>query len=204
MILGNSGSDSRFGGTQADPLEPADKNNYPEEKSFDRRPVEQRWSLLRLEYMSKWYQRHRDISRYINPKRGFFEGMVPNYNQQYDYRLIIDDNPAYYASIYASGMQAGLTNQAERWFRLGFGMPDMALRAGLSESKRRPTRYSASAASILPRSRAMKRSVCSASRLSECSRTTRRSPAAGRIPSENITWAAIRLEASILSHGNTG
>lgn len=120
-----SGSDSRFGGVQGAKLEPVVKDAIPQQPKIDLRPFMQRWALLRLEAMSKWYQRWRDISRYVNPKRGFFEGFVPNYNAQYDYRLIIDDNPAYYASVYASGMQSGLTNQSERWFRLGIGDPHL-------------------------------------------------------------------------------
>lgn len=126
MILGNSGSDSRFGGTgPAGRLQPVNTDTHPEQPEIDLAPYQQRWSLLRLEAMSKWYARWRDISRYINPKRGFFEGFVPNYNAQYDYKLVIDDNPAYYAGVYASGMQSGLTNQSERWFRLGLGFPDL-------------------------------------------------------------------------------
>lgn len=97
----------------------------PQAQEIDLRPFEQRWALMRLEAMSKWYQRWRDISRHINPKRGFFEGFVPNYNAQYDYKLVIDDNPAYYAGVYASGMQSGLTNQSERWFRIGVGNTEL-------------------------------------------------------------------------------
>ena len=81
--------------------------------------------MLKLEAMSKWYQRWRDLSRYINPKRGFFEGYVPNYNAQIDYRLIIDDNPAAYARILAAGMQSGLTSPALPWFKSGLGNPEL-------------------------------------------------------------------------------
>lgn len=104
-------------------IEPAVKDNKPKQPDIDLAPFQQRWQLMRLEAMSKWYQRWRDLSRYINPKRGFFEGFVPNYNAQYDYRLIIDDNPAYYAQVLAAGMSSGLTSPSVRWFRLGFGDP---------------------------------------------------------------------------------
>lgn len=129
MILGNSPADSRFGGTgPGGKLEPVNPKSKPLEPEVDLSPFQQRWQLMRLEAMSKWYQRWRDLSRYINPKRGFFEGFVPNYNAQYDYKLIIDDNPAHYARVLAAGMQSGLTSPAMPWFRSGVGNPDVEAR----------------------------------------------------------------------------
>ncbi len=122
MILGNATTDVRFGGTgPGGVLEPVEKKNKEKQPELDLAPFQQRWQLMRLEAMSKWYQRWRDLSRFINPKRGFFEGFVPNYNAQIDYRLIIDDNPAYYAQVLAAGMSSGLTSPAMRWFRLSVG-----------------------------------------------------------------------------------
>lgn len=123
MILGNTiTTDARFGGTgPGGLLLPANTRDKEQQPEIDLGPFQQRWQLMRLEAMSKWYQRWRDLSRFINPKRGFFEGFVPNYNAQYDYRLIIDDNPAYYARVLAAGMSSGLTSPSMRWFRLGVG-----------------------------------------------------------------------------------
>lgn len=123
MILGNTiTTDARFGGTgPGGLLMPANTRDKEKQPEIDLGPFQQRWQLMRLEAMSKWYQRWRDLSRFINPKRGFFEGFVPNYNAQYDYRLIIDDNPAYYARVLAAGMSSGLTSPSMRWFRLGVG-----------------------------------------------------------------------------------
>lgn len=73
---------------------------------------------MRLEAMSKWYQRWRDLSRFINPKRGHFEGFVPNYNAQYDYRLVMDGDPADAARIMATGLSSGLTSPSRPWFKL--------------------------------------------------------------------------------------
>lgn len=75
--------------------------------------------------MSKWYARLRDISRYINPGRGFFEGFVPNYNAQIDYKLVMDADIAHYAGILAAGMSSGLTSRTRPWFRLGLEDPSM-------------------------------------------------------------------------------
>ena len=91
----------------------------------DLRPLQQRWMLMRLEAMSKWYQRWRDLSRYINPKRGHFEGFVPNYNGQYDYRLIMDGTPAESARTMATGLSSGLTSPARPWFKLSLQDPSV-------------------------------------------------------------------------------
>lgn len=129
MNVAQTPPDSRFGGTgPGGMLMPITQNGKPRVPKMDVQPFQQRWQMMRLEAMSKWYQRWRDISRYINPKRGFFEGFVPNYNAQYDYRLIIDDNPAHYARVLAAGMQSGLTSPAIPWMKLGFGRPDIESR----------------------------------------------------------------------------
>lgn len=129
MNLSQTPPDSRFGGTgPGGMLLPIKKSGHEQSPKMDVQPFQQRWQLMRLEAMSKWYQRWRDISRYINPKRGFFEGFVPNYNAQYDYRLIIDDNPAHYSRVLAAGMQSGLTSPSMPWLRMGFGRPDLEAR----------------------------------------------------------------------------
>ena len=69
--------------------------------------------------MGKWYSRFRDISRYINPKSGFFEGFVPNFNAQIDYKLVMDADIQHYTGIMAAGMSSGLTSRTRPWFRLG-------------------------------------------------------------------------------------
>ncbi len=122
MIAATGANDVRFGAVgQNDPLD----DSKPKEPSIDIGPFVQRFQMLKLEAMSKWYQRWRDLSRYINPKRGFFEGYVPNYNAQIDYRLIIDDNPAAYARVLAAGMQSGLTSPSLPWFKSGVGNPEI-------------------------------------------------------------------------------
>lgn len=104
-------------------MEPISKDGIKQFPPIDLQPFQQRWSMMRLEAMSKWYRHWRDLSRYINPKRGHFEGFVPNYNAQYDYRLIMDGDPAHYARTMAAGMSSGLTSPSSPWFRLGLQDP---------------------------------------------------------------------------------
>jgi hypothetical protein len=95
---------------------------YPD---VDLRPYNLRMQTLQLEYLSKVYADHRDLSRYINPKRGFFSGYVPGRNAQIDYRLIMDSDPAYFADILSAGMMSGLSSRSQPWFKLGLGIPEL-------------------------------------------------------------------------------
>lgn len=107
------------------PVEVWDKHDY---KLFPREslaPYRLRWSTMRLEFMSKWYQNYRDVSRFINPKRGFFEGYVPNWNAQIDHKLIISGRPRRCVRTLAAGMQSGLSTPSRPWFKLG--LPDEEL-----------------------------------------------------------------------------
>ena len=117
-LLNDTVPDNRYGGATGQSMKPAG-DNIPSFPEIDLQPFQRRWMTMRLEAMSKWYQHWRDLSRYINPKRGWFEGFVPNYNAQYDYRLIMDGAPAQYARTLSSGMSSGLTSPARPWFRLG-------------------------------------------------------------------------------------
>lgn len=100
-------------------------DNIPRIESGDTSSMRLRWSTMRLEYMSKYYQTHREISRYINPKRGFFEGYVPNWNGQIDHRLLISGKPRRCVRTLAAGMQSGLSTPSRPWFLLG--LPDQDL-----------------------------------------------------------------------------
>lgn len=120
MIITNGTGDSTFGGMGITPVEPRDRKGYTIYPKVEIGQFSLRFMTLRLEYMSKWFQHHRDISRFINPKRGWFEGFVPNYNAQIDYRLIIDGTPQRAVRTFAAGMCSGLTSPSRPWFRLGF------------------------------------------------------------------------------------
>lgn len=113
---------SAFGGP---PVEPWDKGDYEVFSDENLAPYRLRFSTMRLEYMSKWYQQQRDVSRFINPKRGFFEGYVPNWNAQIDHRLIISGRPRRCVRTLAAGMQSGLSTPSRPWFVVG--LPDRDL-----------------------------------------------------------------------------
>lgn len=114
MIVTNETPNSRYNNARVG----APKDDIPLAPDMDLGPLIQRWKLMRLEAMSKWYRQWRDLSRFINPSRGFFEGMMPNYNQQFDYIANMDASPAQNARILAAGMTSGLTSPSRPWFRL--------------------------------------------------------------------------------------
>lgn len=124
-ILSNNNTDFRYGNQTGDKMQPKEPNKIPSFPPIDLQPFQQRWMMMRLEAMSKWYQRWRDLSRYINPKRGHFEGFVPNYNAQYDYRLIMDGDPADAAKTMATGLSSGLTSPSRPWFKLTLQDPSI-------------------------------------------------------------------------------
>lgn len=107
------------------PVEPWDKGGYEVYPKEDLGPFRLRWSTMRLEYMSKHYQSQRDVSRFINPKRGFFEGYVPNWNAQIDHKLIITGKPRRCVRTLAAGMQSGLSTPSRPWWVMG--LPDQDL-----------------------------------------------------------------------------
>lgn len=117
----NMTQSSSFGGPPVEPLNKGPKALPP----IDLAPFRLRWSTMRLEYMSKHYQSQRDVSRFINPKRGFFEGYVPNWNAQIDHRLIITGKPRRCVRTLAAGMQSGLSTPSRPWWVMG--LPDRDL-----------------------------------------------------------------------------
>lgn len=123
-MISSQATDSNFGG--GPDIVPDQKGKgFTKFPLVDIRPYNLRLNTLKLEYLSKWYAQQKDLSRFINPKRGFFEGYVPNWNAQIDYKLIMDSDPAYFADVLAAGMTSGLCSRSQPWFKLGFGIPQV-------------------------------------------------------------------------------
>ena len=118
----NATQSGAFGGP---PVEPWDKGDYDVIPNEDLAQPRLRWSTMKLEYMSKWYAQQRDVSRFINPKRGFFEGYVPNWNAQLDHKLLISGKPRRCVRTLAAGMQSGLSTPSRPWWIMG--LPDRDL-----------------------------------------------------------------------------
>jgi hypothetical protein len=86
--------------------------------------VSQRWAALRTEALSKWYPILREISLYLMPKRGFFEGQMPNWGTRIDHKRIMDSAPRNHLRTLASGLMSGLSDPSKLWFRLEIDDPE--------------------------------------------------------------------------------
>jgi hypothetical protein len=73
---------------------------------------------------STWVPTWMDIADYIQPRRGRFFVEDKNKGTRKD-QNIINNRPTRASRILASGLMAGLTNQARPWFRLTLPDPDL-------------------------------------------------------------------------------
>lgn len=101
----------------AQPLsKPIPKGEYQQTK-LDRWAFVKRAGALRNEG-NLWYPAWRDLSKYINPTRGFFYETRPNVGYEIDHKTIIDSTAEDAMNTLASGMVSGLTSPSRPWFRL--------------------------------------------------------------------------------------
>ncbi|SME88371.1 portal protein [Desulfovibrio gilichinskyi] len=85
---------------------------------------ESRLKTLRQE-RSSWEGHWREISDYILPRKGVYDGIIPNDGSRKNNR-IIDSTATRALRILAAGLQGGLTSPARPWFRLGLADRDMS------------------------------------------------------------------------------
>ena len=100
------------------------KDGQYQKTRLDKWPFVKRAGALRNEG-NLWYQAWRDLSKYINPTRGFFFETRPNTGYEIDHKTIIDSTAEESMNILASGMMSGLTSPSRPWFRLGLPDPDL-------------------------------------------------------------------------------
>jgi hypothetical protein len=84
---------------------------------LDRWPFVKRAGALRNEG-NLWYPAWRDLSKFINPTRGFFYETRPNTGYEIDHKTIIDSTAEESINTLSSGMVSGLTSPSRPWFRL--------------------------------------------------------------------------------------
>jgi hypothetical protein len=84
---------------------------------MSRTPYQRRFDDIKNKY-TIWKPVFRDISELILPEGGFFDDDNPNQNIEINYKTMLDGRPANYATIFASGMQSGMTSKASQWFEV--------------------------------------------------------------------------------------
>lgn len=72
-----------------------------------------------------WYPAWRDLAKFENPTRGFFEEKRPNTGYVIDHTSVLDSTAEDAIGTLSSGMVSGLTSPSRPWFRLG--LPDPTL-----------------------------------------------------------------------------
>lgn len=87
-------------------------------KIKNRPEIEKRWFAMKNEYVSRWQPGHRDLQRFIQPNRGFFEGQIPNNGKTIDAKTQLDSLPQRAVLTMASGMAKGMTDPARPWFKM--------------------------------------------------------------------------------------
>ena len=102
---------------------PIKKGRY-QETLLDRWSFMKRGTALRNESML-WYPAFKDLSKYINPTRGFFYDNRPNVGFEIDHKTVIDSTAEDAIGTLASGMVSGLTSPSRPWFKLGLPDPDL-------------------------------------------------------------------------------
>lgn len=90
----------------------------------DREPFEYRFNSLKAEF-DTWRPTFQDISSYIDPSLGFFEGSQPNKGDKLNHKILLDDTPVKANLALAAGFKSGLTPQTLPWFKLKVSDPDL-------------------------------------------------------------------------------
>lgn len=65
-----------------------------------------------------WARTWKQLSTYLAPTRGFFEGDVPNSGRAIDHKTLLDSSASLAVGVLGAGMMSGLTSPARRWFDL--------------------------------------------------------------------------------------
>lgn len=76
-----------------------------------------RFNSLRNRFMY-WQPALMDLSRYVDPTRGIFNGNRSNIGKAIDNKTLLDSHATHAKRITSSGMQTGMTDPARPWYRL--------------------------------------------------------------------------------------
>jgi hypothetical protein len=90
----------------------------------DRKPFERHFTDLKeqaQDHVPTW----KELSEYIAPERGFFEGQQPNRHQGIDHRILLDNTATKDLRVLASGMMGGLTSPSHPWFKIAISDRDL-------------------------------------------------------------------------------
>ncbi len=100
----------------------------------------QQYDIMKADALP-WQKTWKELSRYIAPTRGFFDGDQANDGRKLDHRSLIDSDPLLAVEILSAGMVSGLTSPSRSWFELTLSdsrlMKQSGVRSWLYEVRRR-------------------------------------------------------------------
>ena len=76
-----------------------------------------RFESLKTE-LQKWTSALKDLSQYIDPTRGIFDGDRTRIGKMINHKILLDSHATHAKRITASGMQTGMTDPSRPWFKL--------------------------------------------------------------------------------------
>lgn len=65
-----------------------------------------------------WVRTWKELSTYLAPTRGFFDGQTPNNAQRIDHKTLLDSSASLAVGVLGAGMMSGLTSPSRSWFDL--------------------------------------------------------------------------------------
>lgn len=82
---------------------------------------------------TSWVPVWKELSAYLAPTRGFFDGQQPNNGRRIDHKTLLDSSPCLAVEVLAAGMMSGLTSPARSWFDLSLSSAKLADLPGVRE-----------------------------------------------------------------------
>lgn len=65
-----------------------------------------------------WLKTWKELSNYLAPTRGFFDGDAPNSGRRIDHKILLDSSASLAVGVLGAGMMSGLTSPSRSWFDL--------------------------------------------------------------------------------------
>ncbi len=80
-----------------------------------------------------WLPVWKDLSAYLAPTRGFFDGQTPNHGRRVDHKTLLDSDPCLAVEVLCAGMMSGLTSPSRGWFDLSLSPEELMELPGARE-----------------------------------------------------------------------
>lgn len=98
-----------------------EKNNNSKRNPENRKQqFNKRFNALKTEHQ-KFVSAGKDLSDFINPTRGIFNGDRTKIGKMIDHKKLLNSHATHALRIFASGLNSGMTNKSSQWFRMTFG-----------------------------------------------------------------------------------